>query len=68
MVPKHTLLNDEQVEQLKRTYNLTDVKQLPEIGRFDPVALLICMRPGQVCHIERKSITAVSADYYRVCV
>ncbi len=68
MVPKHTLLNEEQVEQLKRTYNLTDVKQLPEIGRFDPVALLICMRPGQVCHIERKSITAVSADYYRVCV
>lgn len=68
MVPKHTVLNDDQVLELKRTYNLTDVKQLPEIGRFDPVALLICMRPGQVCHIARKSVTAVVSDYYRVCI
>jgi DNA-directed RNA polymerase subunit H (RpoH/RPB5) len=68
MVPKHEILTGSQTEELKIKYNLTSVKQLPEISRFDPVSLLICMRPGQVCHIERKSATSIVSDYYRVCV
>jgi DNA-directed RNA polymerase subunit H (RpoH/RPB5) len=68
MVPKHAILTEAQTEELKKRYNLTGVKQLPEISRFDPVSLLIGMRPGQVCKIERNSQTAIVSDYYRVCV
>ena len=68
MVPKHAILTETQTEDLKKQYNLTGVKQLPEISRFDPVSLLICLRPGQVCKIERNSTTSIVSDYYRVCV
>jgi DNA-directed RNA polymerase subunit H (RpoH/RPB5) len=68
MVSKHEILTEAQTEDLKKRYNLTGVQQLPEISRFDPVALLICMRPGQVCKIERNSQTSIVSDYYRVCV
>jgi DNA-directed RNA polymerase subunit H (RpoH/RPB5) len=68
IVPKHAILTEAQTVDLTKQYNLTSVKQLPEISRFDPVSLLICMRPGQVCKIERKSQTSIVSDYYRVCV
>ena len=68
MVPKHAILTETQTEDLKKQYNVTGVKQLPDISRFDPVALLICLRPGQVCKIERKSDTSIVSDYWRVCV
>lgn len=66
LVPKHTVVLD--VEKLKMTYNLKDTLQLPEISRFDPVALLIELRPGQVCQIDRKSVTSCVSTYYRICV
>jgi DNA-directed RNA polymerase subunit H (RpoH/RPB5) len=66
LVPQHTLVDD--IEQLKLDYNLKDLSQLPEISRFDPVALLIELRPGQVCKIDRKSITSSESTYYRICV
>ncbi len=68
MVPKHTILTVADTEALKTRLNLSTVNQLPEISRFDPVALLICMKPGQVCRIDRKSVTSVTSTYYRVCV
>lgn len=68
MVPKHEILTEIQTVDLVKKYNLKTVKQLPEISRFDPVSLMICMRPGQVCKIYRKSQTSVESDYYRVCV
>jgi DNA-directed RNA polymerase subunit H (RpoH/RPB5) len=68
LVPKHEILTETQTAELMKQYNLKTVKQLPEISRFDPVSLMICMRPGQVCKIYRKSQTSVVSDYYRVCV
>jgi len=56
------------LEILMTKYKLKNLSQLPEISRFDPVALLIMLRPGQVCEINRKSATSVSTLYYRVCV
>lgn len=67
-VPEHIILNNEEIEELKKTYNITNLMQLPEISRFDPCALVICMRPGQVCKIKRSSATAMFYDYYRICV
>ena len=66
-VPKHIILNDEEVDTFKKTYNITDNKQLPEISRYDPVAIAIGMRPGQICKIIRPSKTAITTDYYRIC-
>jgi DNA-directed RNA polymerase subunit H (RpoH/RPB5) len=67
-VPKHTILDDNEKDELFKKYNIKSNADLPVISRFDPVASVMCMRPGQVCSIERKSKTAVTTMYYRVCV
>ena len=66
-VPKHTILTDTEVTELKKRYNITNTSDLPEISRYDPVAQAIGMRPGQVCKIIRPSKTAITSEYYRVC-
>ena len=68
LVPECRVLTPEELEQLKETYNIKDLSQLPEISRFDPQSLAMCIRPGQVCHLSRNSVTSVEANYYRVCV
>jgi DNA-directed RNA polymerase subunit H (RpoH/RPB5) len=49
-------------------FNIKSLQQFPESSRFDPQALALSMRPGQVVKITRKSITALETEYYRVCV
>jgi len=66
-VPKHTILTDTELNDMKKRYNITNNNELPEISRYDPVAQAIGMRPGQVCKILRPSKTAITTDYYRVC-
>lgn len=66
-VPKHIILNDEEVKTMKKRYNITHDTELPEISRYDPVAQAIGMRPGQICKIIRPSKTAITTDYYRIC-
>ena len=68
LVPSCKILNDGEVDELKKKYKMESVSQLPEISRFDPQALAICMRPGQVVKFERESLTALKYDYYRVCI
>lgn len=68
IVPKCEILGDSEIGELKKKFNITDTKQLPEISRFDPQALVMCMRPGQVCKFKRESSTALFTDYYRICV
>ena len=67
LVPKATILAEKDMENLKAKYNLKSLAQLPEISRFDPQALALCLRPGQVLEIQRKSDTAMTYPYYRVC-
>jgi DNA-directed RNA polymerase subunit H (RpoH/RPB5) len=68
LVPNMRILSDEEKSQIMKQYNIHDLSQLPEISRFDPLALALCMKPKQVCEIERNSITAMETKYYRVCV
>ena len=68
LVPPHTVMTESQVKQIMDKYNITDVAQFPEISRFDPVAKVIGLRPGQVCHIVRPSKTSIETNYYRICV
>ena len=68
LVPKMTILTVDETKLLMKEKNLTTLSQLPEISRFDPHALALCVRPQQVCKIERSSATALKCIYYRVCV
>jgi len=40
---------------------------LPDISRFGPVAQAICIRPGEICKIQRSSRSAITSDFYRIC-
>ncbi len=66
-VPKHIIITEEEEKELFKRYNIVNVKKLPEISRFDPVAQAIGMRPGEICRIERPSKTAIISNYYRYC-
>jgi len=66
LVPPHTIVED--VEEVKKKFNISGNSQFPEISRFDPVAQAIGLRPGQVCEIARKSPTAITSKYYRFCL
>jgi len=68
LVPKATILDENKVDHLKTKYHLKSLAQLPEISRYDPQALALCLRPGQVLEIQRKSDTAMTYPYYRVCL
>ena len=69
LVPKVTILTDEEVEEFKKKYNITSTfKTMPEISRFDPQAQAICLRPGQICKFIRNSPTSLETPYYRVCI
>ena len=68
LVPRHTIISSDKITELKTRYNITDNSELPEISRFDPVAKAIGASPGDIIHIERKSKTAITCNYYRYCV
>ena len=67
LVPPHRVLSNKEVADLRIKYNLKDDTQFPDISRFDPVAQIIGIRPGQVCEIIRPSKTAITGIYYRIC-
>lgn len=68
LVPRMIILERDDITQLAEKYNLKSLNQLPEISRFDAQALAMSMRPGDVGSFERKSVTAINYDYYRICV
>lgn len=68
LVPESTILSDDELKELMVKYNIRDLSQIPEVSRFDPQSLAICLRPGQVCKYTRKSVTSLEHEYYRVCV
>jgi DNA-directed RNA polymerase subunit H (RpoH/RPB5) len=68
LVPKCRILTQEEVDVVKRTYNITDDNQFPKLSRFDPQSLAICFRPGEVIELIRSSKTSCLTKYYRICV
>jgi len=68
LVPFVDILSDEKTKEVMAKFNIKSLQQFPEIGRFDPQALALSLRPGQVAKFTRKSITALESEYYRVCV
>lgn len=68
LVPMMEILSETATKEVMAKFNIKSLQQFPEISRFDPQALALSMRPGQVAKITRKSITALETEYYRVCV
>jgi len=67
-VPPCRILTNDEVEQVKQRYNITDNCQFPKLSRFDPQALAICFRPGEIMELIRSSKTSCVTKYYRICV
>uniref|UniRef100_A0A6C0DJ26 RNA polymerase subunit H/Rpb5 C-terminal domain-containing protein n=1 Tax=viral metagenome TaxID=1070528 RepID=A0A6C0DJ26_9ZZZZ len=68
LVPQHIIINSNEVEEVMKKYNISNKSEFPDISRFDPVARVIGLRPGDVCKIIRSSKTAINTNYYRVCI
>jgi DNA-directed RNA polymerase subunit H (RpoH/RPB5) len=68
LVPEHTIISENEVENIMKRYNILNRFDLPDISRFDPVARVIGLRPGNVCKIVRPSKTAITSEYYRICI
>lgn len=68
MVPQHRVMTNAEKENVKTKYNVVKDKEFPEISRFDPVAKVIGLRPGQLCEIIRPSPTSIKSIYYRLCI
>lgn len=68
LVPHHQVLSDDKKKYIFTKYNAKDDSQFPQISRFDPVAQMIGLKPGQLCEITRPSKTAITSKYYRICI
>ena len=67
LVPKHTILSDDEKELFMKKYNILDNSQIPDISYFSPVSIVIGLRPNDVVKIERASRTSITSDFYRIC-
>tara|TARA_X000000368_G_scaffold418556_1_gene418705 strand:+ start:356 stop:994 length:639 start_codon:yes stop_codon:yes gene_type:complete len=67
LVPPHRILSEEEKKAIAKKYNILKDSQWPEINRFDPPAMAIGLRPGEVTEIKRNSPTALETKYYRLC-
>lgn len=66
LVPKHIILSKPEEMEFKKKFNVLD-NNIPDISYFSPVSLVLGIRPNDIVKIERKSRTAIKADFYRIC-
>jgi DNA-directed RNA polymerase subunit H (RpoH/RPB5) len=67
LVPKHTVLTNEEANAMKKKYNILDDSQIPDISYFSPISIILGIRPNNIVKIERNSRTAIKSDFYRIC-
>tara|TARA_Y100000816_G_C26093740_1_gene578390 strand:- start:1586 stop:2212 length:627 start_codon:yes stop_codon:yes gene_type:complete len=67
LVPEHIILTEEEKKDVKKKYNVIEDSKFPEISRFDPVSVIIGLRPDNLCKIIRPSKTSITSDFYRLC-
>lgn len=67
LVPKHTILTEDESKLFKKQFNILNNDQIPDISYFSPVSLVLGIRPNDIVKIERKSPTSINSIYYRAC-
>ena len=67
-IPQHKLITKKQQQELVIKYNIKQDSNFPTIRREDPQAKFIGLKPGEICHILKPSLTNIYSDYYRICV
>jgi len=63
LVPKHTILSEQEKQEIINKYQIKKLSQFPRILKSDPIIKLIGAKPGDLIKIEREN-----SDYYRVVV
>ena len=67
LVPEHRVISNEEANNIRIKFGITDDISFPTISRFDPVSQVLGIRPGQIFEIERTSKTAIKSKFYRIC-
>lgn len=67
-VPRHTLLKDEDKENLKRTYSWWDISKFRRIDCQDPMAKWVGARPGDVIEVEGLCPVSALNKHWDLCV
>ncbi|MDY6761808.1 MAG: DNA-directed RNA polymerase subunit H [Candidatus Nanohaloarchaea archaeon] len=67
LVPSHTVMAEDEVDQLLDEYDITK-QELPQIHQNDAALKSVEAEVGDVIEIERDSPTAGETTYYRVVV
>ena len=65
--PKFRVLTETEKNEVKQKFNIISDSHFPEISRFDPAALAIGIRPGEVTEITRRSPTSLESLMWRLC-
>ena len=67
LVPSHRTLTTDEENDIREKYNIKNDTDIPDISRFSPVAMVIGIRPGEICEIIRPSRTSITTKFYRIC-
>lgn len=67
IVPKHEILNEDDIKKLLSEYNI-EKEQLPKIRVSDPAAISIKAKVDDVIRITRESPTSGKAFFYRMVI
>ncbi len=67
MVPKHEILDENELKKTLSEYNI-EKEQMPKIRVTDPSAVFIKAKVGDVVRITRDSHSAGKAIFYRLVI
>lgn len=67
MVPKHEILNEDEVKKILSEYSI-EKEQLPKVRISDPAAVAIKAKVGDVVLVTRQSPTAGKSFFYRMVI
>jgi len=68
LVPKHTIINEQDVKKIIDDYSIKNKFQLPHILKSDPISKYLGLKNGDVVKITRISPTAGEYIIYRCCL
>jgi DNA-directed RNA polymerase subunit H len=67
-VPHHRVLSHEEAMAVRTQFGIRNDLEFPEMDRFDPVAQVIGLRPGELVEILRPSPTGILTPFWKRCV